>query len=272
MPKYKLKLGVREEVKESLNDLLKVWLKEDEKIVILVDELDRCSEKTIVEFFSALQLFISVKGIVNVISMNSETVALALASKYNFHFESYQPSKEERIQFGYDYLEKYINVSVFLSINQSYKSLIEVTLNERNGFFSTKEKTLIIEMFSIAANKRRLTPREIKKIINLLIFSKEKVAIESKKYKLKITFEEYTRWFLFTYFNPKDVNLFYNNLLLAQLRNKHQIVKIILPNFIAELNNRKELILLEFVEDMRVDGILLAELMLNSFSMGKVNS
>ncbi|MCK6075386.1 KAP family P-loop NTPase fold protein [Paenibacillus silvae] len=269
LPKYKLKLGVREEVKQSLNDLLKVWLKGDEKIVILVDELDRCSEKTIVEFFSALQLFISVKGIVNVISMNNETVALALANHYNFHFGSYQPTKEEKIEFGNEYLEKYINVSVFLSINQSYKSLIEGTLNERNTFFSMYEKDLIITMLLSASKNRRITPREIKKIVNLLIVSKEKVAIESKRYKFKITYEEYIRWFLFTYFNPGDASIVFNKLAIAQSINKHQIVKIILANHITEIKNLKNIILRDFINDMRVDGILVADRILNSFSIGK---
>ncbi|UOK62186.1 P-loop NTPase fold protein [Paenibacillus sp. OVF10] len=51
VPDFKAKLGTREEVKHSLDKLIKIWLREDENIVLIVDELDRCSEKTIVEFF-----------------------------------------------------------------------------------------------------------------------------------------------------------------------------------------------------------------------------
>ena len=52
MPSYVEQLGTRERVSDDLKILLKAWLpKNNQKIVIFVDELDRCSEKGISEFF-----------------------------------------------------------------------------------------------------------------------------------------------------------------------------------------------------------------------------
>jgi hypothetical protein len=67
LPNYSKDLGIRENIR---NDLLEVWLKKNKKtkkykkrLVIFVDELDRCSDKGITELFEALQLFLSVEQI-----------------------------------------------------------------------------------------------------------------------------------------------------------------------------------------------------------------
>ncbi|MGE7948154.1 P-loop NTPase fold protein [Lysinibacillus sp. NPDC093688] len=62
---------------------MNTWIKNSgDKIVIMVDELDHCSEKTIVEFFEAPQLFLPIESIVHV---NQEAVCYDLANN-NMHF------------------------------------------------------------------------------------------------------------------------------------------------------------------------------------------
>lgn len=60
LPNYVEVLGKRAEIVSDLDILFDAWLKkDDDKVVIFVDELDRCTEKGIVEFFQSIQLLIS---------------------------------------------------------------------------------------------------------------------------------------------------------------------------------------------------------------------
>lgn len=58
IPNYIYKLGERENIKNDLNILVNAWIyrfnKRNGRIVLIIDELDRCSEKGIVEFFQSM--------------------------------------------------------------------------------------------------------------------------------------------------------------------------------------------------------------------------
>lgn len=211
IPDYKAKLGTREEVKESLDDLLKIWLKNNENIVLVVDELDRCSENTIVEFFSAIQLFLPSNSIIKVISMNEELVALALANNNQFMLKD-EATREEKIAFGHEYLQKYISIPIHLNPHSDYKHYVETLLGNELNFFHKEEKETIIALIGDVARVKEVTPREIKRIINLLILSKENVVTHFESLKYKITFSEYVKWFFVDYFNPTASRFFVNNI------------------------------------------------------------
>lgn len=62
LPSYIETLGAREQINKELDILFKVWIpKPNQKIIIFVDELDRCSSKGISEFFQSIQLFAPTK-------------------------------------------------------------------------------------------------------------------------------------------------------------------------------------------------------------------
>ncbi|WP_239617692.1 KAP family P-loop NTPase fold protein [Cohnella mopanensis] len=211
IPDYKAKLGTREEVKQSLDDLLKIWLKKNENIILVVDELDRCSEKTIVEFFSALQLFIASDSIIKLISMNEEVVALALANNNQFILKD-SATREDKIAFGRDYLKKYISIPVHLNRHSNYNHFIETLLGSELIFFNEEEKQTIARLINEIAKVIDVTPREIKRIINLLVLSKENVVTRFGDLKHKITYLEYIKWFFVYYFNPRAAKFFVDNI------------------------------------------------------------
>ena len=69
-PSYIDVLGTREEVASELDILFKAWCpNKNQKVVIFVDELDRCSEKGIREFFQAIQLFYNTKKVIFVFAI-----------------------------------------------------------------------------------------------------------------------------------------------------------------------------------------------------------
>ena len=59
LPNYVDKLGVRAEISSDLDILFDAWIgKKEGKVIIFVDELDRCTEKGVIEFFQSIQLLI----------------------------------------------------------------------------------------------------------------------------------------------------------------------------------------------------------------------
>lgn len=210
-PNYKDLLGTREKVKENLDNLILSWTKKSEsKIVILVDELDRCSEKTIVEFFDALQLFLPIKSIIHVISINQETVCYALSNNNRHYFDNDLVTNEAKIAFGMDYLEKYITVPYHLPYGNNYDEYINNILVDDSGtevkyLLDDTEKGILIGFINEISKSKHVTPREIKKIINLLLLSKERLISinKAKKQGPVLKLEEYIGWFLFKYFFPQ---------------------------------------------------------------------
>lgn len=232
LPNYKQNLGFRENIKDSLNDLLKAWInKEDQKIVIIVDELDRCSCRTISEFFNALQLLLSTEGIIIILSVNYTSVCYSLADNHKYYFEG-EIENKEKIKFGIDYLKKYINIPVHLPTTYSYHDYITHIFTQINNLdnnviesykseyeeidnsnkkvdnlkvFEDNEEVFINFFIEWINNYKHMTPREIKNIINILLISKEICIISNQQalYNEKINFEKYIRWFMFQYFNNK---------------------------------------------------------------------
>ncbi|UZP02135.1 hypothetical protein JW813_10410 [Clostridium botulinum] len=239
---YAKYLGARETIKADFRDVIDIWLKKEKrnnknifknKIVVLVDELDRCSEKTITEFFNALQLILPIEGLVVVLSVNYETVCYSLANNNKHYFDS-TITNDQKIKFGISYLDKYINIPFYLQSKIRYKNYLdallgkEVKLNisenviydsaqeesavskEDNDIikttFTKEELVLIKESIEKINSLYTITPREIKKIINLLIISKDICFNINLRISSKFRFKKYITWFLFAYFNPDTAN------------------------------------------------------------------
>lgn len=254
LPNYSKDLGAKESIKEDLMDLLDVWLKKQkntdsykERLVIFIDELDRCSEEGIVELLEALQLFLSVEQIVIVISINFNSICYALMKKMDY-LNKDGVMNGNKIKFCINYLEKYINIPFYLNYVGKYDEYInrlldnsKIDSNDRivvidevavsyeeeflelecdNKFvFDIEERNIIREILNQANNLEHITPRAVKRIINILILSKQICMSINERpiYLEKIQFNNYIRWFIFAYFNPKTSF----NLLNFTIRNKY---------------------------------------------------
>lgn len=244
-PNYKQRLGTTEEVKETLDDLLNIWLKRsDDKIVVMVDHLERCSKEVIIEFFDALHLFLSKqnhKRIVFVLPFDPVPVALALASK-NLNLLDEKASKEDQLKIGRASLNFYITLPLTMSPTINYSGVIEsslplltgkhrlnLILHENNKahedtFLYIKEdqeklKTLINNINQIS----HVPPREVTIIINALLFSKERwksIAVlkrdlnynRYRNFSLLNFRAQFLSLFLLEYFYPEIANNLFSSL------------------------------------------------------------
>lgn len=197
MPSYVEQLGTRERVSDDLKILLKAWLpKNNQKIVIFVDELDRCSEKGISEFFQAIQLFTEIQKINFVFAIELKHLKKALAGQHNI-------PTEEIDAYTTQYLEKYVSIIVPMENTFSYTDFIKKLINEVNQediFITEEECKKICECIRLIP-RNKMTPRKIKKLLNLLVISKD--CCQSSDKMLFTNYGDLFAWIIF--------NCFYHN-------------------------------------------------------------
>lgn len=211
LPNYVDKLGERENIKKDLSILVEAWLNRrknsNKRIVLIIDELDRCSEKGIIEFFQSMQLFLKVPQIIIIFAIDQEYLKKALSNSFKI------TDKKELDEFLLEYLDKYINMPISLDTNVNYLAYIDYLLsnvikNELYFAISDGENEVIkstIETIPISL----LTPRKVKKLVNMLVLSKETcVFINKRNEDLEIIdFRGYALWFLFSYFYQESAKL-----------------------------------------------------------------
>ncbi len=130
---FKDTLGFQNEIQEELITLLKVYIKnpEKEKLILFIDDLDRCEEKLIIDTIDTLRLMLDEKEIrerVKVVTAIDERI-LKKAITYK-----YTDSTQEAISVN-DYIEKFFLIGLKLNdLSQANISeLIDIYSKEINN-------------------------------------------------------------------------------------------------------------------------------------------
>ncbi|TWT01875.1 P-loop NTPase fold protein [Planomicrobium sp. CPCC 101079] len=224
-PDYRDRLGTRVEVIESLNTLVDVWLKETaDKIVVMVDHIDNCSEESIAGFFEALELFntnADYKQINFIIPMNPAPVRLALAAKNLHRLEVEQPGIRDKIALGQEILESCVTFPYTLPPITDYASLIKewlpafdshwtrrdiMDIGEDAFLYDEQDKLVLSELINtITVSFRPVKSMEVKKIVEFLLLAKEKwkmhKEMEQHEHVDLLEFRhEFISWFFLEYF------------------------------------------------------------------------
>ena len=107
-PSFKSVLGVQAEIEKELKHLLKAWQKYigDKRILLFVDDLDRCSEDQIIEIIDSLRVMLDDKDITKqvliLVALDEDKLKRAIKVKYKNLFEEKiqtdQSDKERRLQ------------------------------------------------------------------------------------------------------------------------------------------------------------------------------
>jgi hypothetical protein len=91
--------GFRDEFEQLMSELPSI-----QRVVVLVDDLDRCLPATVVATLEAVKLFLSVPKMAFVLAADRRTVSLAIATQY-------EPSPQAA-EMGRQYLEKIVQIPV----------------------------------------------------------------------------------------------------------------------------------------------------------------
>jgi uncharacterized protein YjbI with pentapeptide repeats len=163
--------GERIQFHEHVTDYLKNALnklenqKPGSRIVVFVDDLDRCTPEKALEVLESIKAFFDIKGIVYVVGMDSESIDHIIKEKYG---------RDSNIK-GMDYLEKIVQLPFQIPVwkpEDISGSLEKIILTELEGskhaeeFKEENKNSLIVR--AIEPN-----PRQVKRFVNNIILAKE---------------------------------------------------------------------------------------------------
>jgi hypothetical protein len=129
------------------------------RLIVFVDDLDRCLPEKSIEILEAIKLFLEVPGCVFIVGMDKDVIEKGVAYRYSKHNPTY-----EGIISGENYLQKMIQLPFHLP-ELSYAG-IQTFIEKLDGQFPQKEQ-LPLACREIIALGCPANPRQIKRTINL---------------------------------------------------------------------------------------------------------
>ena len=147
---------------------------DNKKLVVFLDDLDRCESENIITLISAIKLLLSInKNIIFIIGLDKKAVTLALRNKYN---NDYNKADE--------YLEKIFPINFELTNNLQNNQLLNYISNTTN--LSITDSKLILDLFK---QLNFSNARHIKKVLRKYYLSKNYLSTKvdiSNKYLVSI--------------------------------------------------------------------------------------
>ena len=124
-----------EKINEFENDFQNIKIKDNKRLLVFLDDLDRCESENIITLISAIKLLLSAnKNVIFIIGLDKTAVTLALRNKYN---NDYNKADE--------YLEKIFPITFELINNIQIDNFMPY-IKEMTGLDENEEK-LIINFF-----------------------------------------------------------------------------------------------------------------------------
>ena len=191
-------LGTRERISSELNIIISAWFEciwnkdKDNKLVVFVDELDRCTDEGIKNFFQSVHLLLDKKRISFVFAVEEKRLAEALDFVKNKNEDEYVRR----------YIEKYAQNIYSTEYRYSYDGYIEYACSGSNIL---QDEVLLIKICVDLANAA-YTPRTVLSIIANLSFIKQSF---SKIYYIEddntLLFYEFIPFYILYTKDPKAV-------------------------------------------------------------------
>jgi hypothetical protein len=138
------------------------------RVVVFVDDLDRCSPKKALEVFESIKVFLGIKGFIYIIGLSHETIAKLITAEY-----------EKSGIKGEAYIKKLIQIPIMvpewnsLDIGNLIKDVLLNKLDERYS-------KIINDNIELIAAASESNPREVKRFINNFIVSNEIFSINTE--------------------------------------------------------------------------------------------
>jgi hypothetical protein len=156
--------SLREELSQCIEDALKNDPSHTERLVIFIDDLDRCLPEQCVEVFESIKLFLNSKRCVFVVGVNKEQICKAFEVKFG-----------EKGPSGLHYMEKFVQ----LHFDLPRKNPIDVQsflMEYASEQLRRSPKTIELISRFIEPN-----PRKVKRWLNSVIFLEELFRVRQQK-------------------------------------------------------------------------------------------
>ena len=176
---HRAQLKSMEQFEKTFRDALKQVLGENGRLIVFVDDLDRCLPEKAVEILEAIKLFLDVEGTVFVIGMDPKIIEGGIEAHYGSFFGSDRSEGKEYPVGGDLYLQKIIQIPFYLP---------PLAMDEVGRYIEALEKMLpedarMSEMTrEVFAHGLTPNPRQAKRVMNIYSLLRQ-IAKEREKRK-----------------------------------------------------------------------------------------
>jgi len=146
------------------------------RIVVFIDDLDRCSPTKALEVLESIKLFLDIEGFVFVIGLSHKTVTQLISNEYKITGVK-----------GDDYIKKIIQIPIKIP-SWSKESIIDLINNSIAPRLNSDYTKFLSQNSAMIAKVVDYNPRQLKRFINNVIIAFETFA--SKKGAPEIQFNE----------------------------------------------------------------------------------
>ena len=149
-----------EDIRKELRDIIKD--NPDFRIVVFVDDLDRCSPNKTLEVLESIKVFLGMEGFIYVIGISHDIVAKLIDVQY-----------EKSGVKGEQYIKKMIQIPITLPKWDS-KDISELIMDLKNrDIIDEKYKDEIVKNIDLISKAMENSPREVKRFLNNFIVASE---------------------------------------------------------------------------------------------------
>jgi len=212
------------EFESDLKRILDIYVGKEGRLVIYIDDLDRCSPRKVVDVLETINVFLDTDRCIFLLGMDQPKVVLAINVKFKEHIEMLQKNHNgggNENEFGEGFLEKIIQIPMYVPklsdehIDDFLKNYFDHAIGEdtKDPAGNTKELPSLkdVEIDEQVEVILRNTiecidknPRNIKKFLNIfryiyLLYIANRDSFKSiKEYALPM-------WFVISYENKKNM-------------------------------------------------------------------
>lgn len=139
----------------TFQDKVKKYIeKKNKKIIVFIDDLDRCNSENMLNIIYNIKLLLSVQDIIFIFGIDKKAVSLALRNKYNNEENKAESFLDKIFPISFNMPNKAINLSLFLKVSlgkldENKISVIEEFLTEINFINPRKLKKVFFRYYLI---------------------------------------------------------------------------------------------------------------------------
>jgi len=168
LPSFKATMGIQADIQEELIKLLKVWIPEKEtnknKILLIVEDIDRCTEERVIQNIDALRVMLDddeiSRRLIIITAIDERILKSAVRAKYKSLFNKELEDIKDINELISEYLDKLFISAIklgSLTYNQKEEYLIELLRKEIN---KVEERSTINNDANIETQLEEITPNK----------------------------------------------------------------------------------------------------------------